>query len=405
MIKENNFLPWSDNWRIDGDQGWFIDGESNILYCADWVKGELIFRRKIPESESDSYRLNPCCIKCKDSILCMPDRGNSIWVYRLQYSQFQHINIRNTNGVRIFIRDFWQLDERIYAVSNGLKQLIEIDMDNVKVDHYYDLYNIPDTVIAKNIMVGTVIYSVGMEKNEVYLYDIKTKSSSRHIIKNVESGFRTICFDGKNFWLSGCRKEIYVWNGKKDTVGVLDNFPDGFGIYNMQDDEKDFLNCKAVAYDFPVFAYSVVLGQYVWFIPVFANKIIYVDKDSFEMYEFEIGEEGENRESLMSRKLKFKFIMEYVRQKRYIGIFSAKNNCIFEIDSMKMKYEKRNFDIGNIFIEAMKSEGNKSNGLILSEFHRIDQIIFKGLINTDIRAETSLKEISVGNSIYRNINQ
>ena len=35
MTTENTFFPWSDNWYIENDKAWCIDGERNLLYCID----------------------------------------------------------------------------------------------------------------------------------------------------------------------------------------------------------------------------------------------------------------------------------------------------------------------------------------------------------------------------------
>ncbi len=405
MMNNNDFLPWSDNWHIEDNKAWCIDGERNILYCLDLKLDEFIFLEKIPEETIDLYRMNPHCIKYKDFILCMPDRGNNIWIYQLKESQFQPIKIHNPNRVRVSITDFWQVDEKIYAVSNGLKQVIEINIDDKRIDNYYSLCNIPDVDIVKSIMVGTVIYSVCTTKNEIYWFDIKTNNSSKYYIKDVEGGFRTICFDGQNFWLSGYRKEIYVWNREKNSVNVLNAFPLLFGIYNIQTLGKDFLDCETNVYDVPLFVQSVVLGQYIWFIPFYMNKVIYVDKDSFEIYEFEMEGEEESRTSLKTRRLKIKFIMEYVKQERYIGIFSAKNNCIIEIDALEKKYEKKVFSVGNTFIERMIREYEEHNRLVLVENYEVDRMLFKVLFNMDTKMTKAIYGVSVGCSIHQYVNE
>lgn len=49
MIRENRFLPWSDNWCIDGNKAWCIDAERNILYCINLQLKEFEFMKEIPE--------------------------------------------------------------------------------------------------------------------------------------------------------------------------------------------------------------------------------------------------------------------------------------------------------------------------------------------------------------------
>lgn len=378
MIRENRFLPWSDNWCIDGDKAWCVDVEKNILYCVNLQLKEFEFMKEIPEKGTGTFRMNPNCTKYKDFVFCIPNIGNSIWIYHVKNSLFQQIKIHNPNGVRVGMTDFWQLGDKMYAVSNGLKQIFEINLEKQKINNCYDLYHIADTWIAKSVLVGKVIYSVCAAASQIYLFDIETKNTLTYDIQNIEEGFETICFDGQKFWLSGCRKEIYVWSEGKDIVTILNDFPAQFGKYNIQSPEKEFLDCKAVEFEeYTRFFQSVAIGQYVWFIPHLMNKLIYVDKNSFEIFAFEIENEDETRETLMSRKMNMKFRMEYVKEKRYLGIFSAKNNCIVEIDTLDNKYEKNYFGYNHIFIENTIQRYMNYGGVSLKENDSLDQLVFE----------------------------
>lgn len=403
MIGENRLLPWSDSWCIDGNKAWCVDVEKNVLYCINLQLREFEFMKEIPEKSADTFRMNPNCIKYKDFVFCIPNIGNSIWIYQVKNSQFQQIKIHNPNSVRIGMVDFWQFDEKMYAVSNGLKQVFEINMEKQKIDNCYDLYNIADTWITKSVMVGKVIYSVCATASEIYLFDIETKDTLKYCIQNIEGGFETICFDGQNFWLSGCRKEIYVWNEGKDTVTILSDFPAHFGKYNIQSSKKEFLDCKTVEFEeYVMFFQSVAIGQYIWFIPCLMNKLIYVDKNSFEIFAFEIENEDETRETFMSRKMNMKFRMEYVKERRYLGIFSSKNNCIIEIDALKNKYEKKYFGFNHSLIENMIQRYMDHGGIYFKENDSLDRLVYTELLYMDMQRE-KISSVSAGYSIYQNI--
>ena len=401
MINESGFLPCSDNWCVDGNRAWCVDVERNILYCINLQSREFEFMKEIPEKSTNTFRMNPNCIKYRDFIFCMPTTGNSIWIYQIKNSQFQQIKIHNPNGVKIAMVDFWQFDEKMYVVSRGLKQVFEINMEEQKIDNCYDLYNIDASWITKSIVVGKVIYSICIAASEIHLFDLETKSVSKYYIQNIKGGFETICFDGKNFWLSGCRKEIYVWNEGKDTVTILNNFPAQFGKYNIQSSKKEFLDCKTVEFEaYTVFFQSVAIGRYIWFVPLLMNKLIYVDKDSFEIFAFEIENEDETRETLMSRQMNIKFIMEYVREERYLGIFSTKNNCIIEIDALENKYEKNYFGFNHSFIENMVQMYMKHEGVCFKENDSLDRMAFAELLNMDPQRK-KISSVSAGYSIYQ----
>ena len=48
---------------------------------------------------------------------------------------------------------------------------------------------------------------------------------------------------------------------------------------------------------------------------------------------------------LYHRRIASKFALMYIRQERYLGIYSYRNKWIFEIDSLKMTYQKADFVI------------------------------------------------------------
>ena len=76
-------------------------------------------------------------------------------------------------------------------------------------------------------------------------------------------------------------------------------------------------------YELPAFLFSVVAGDYVWFIPFQTNKIMYADKKTCQLHVFEADGENETKQSLLGRiALGSKYILEYVRENRYIGLFS-----------------------------------------------------------------------------------
>lgn len=89
----------------------------------------------------------------------------------------------------------------------------------------------------------------------------------------------------------------------------------------------------------PLFHYSVAIRDYVWFIPFQTNEILYINKNTFEINVFSLIEENHIEENIKKQLLNHKYLLEYVRDNRYIGLFSLKNRWIFEIDSEKLTYE------------------------------------------------------------------
>lgn len=79
----------------------------------------------------------------------------------------------------------------------------------------------------------------------------------------------------------------------------------------------------------------------------------------------EIEEEHETEESLMKRGNAFKYMYEYIRQNRYIGVYSNKNQNIFEIDTSVMCVKNREIVFGDETVYAIAHELYTDTGLLI----------------------------------------
>lgn len=104
------------------------------------------------------------------------------------------------------------------------------------------------------------------------------------------------------------------------------------------------------------------MGDFIWFIPYQTNEILYVKKDTYEIKVFSLQNELQTQDNLDKQLLNTKYLLEYVRDGRYIGIFSLKNKWIFEIDSWKLDYKILDYSLNKALIE------------------QIDRIIFNSVI-------------------------
>lgn len=370
MENMDGYFCWSDNWWIDGNNAWFVDGERDVLYCLNLFTGQCEFINSIPNSTEQKFRQNPRCMKYRDAIVCLPDLGQHIWIYDL--NQFHKIEIENPCNSRIFINNFWEFEQKLFAVSVGLKKIIEINLNERKIDNYYNL-NGANIQIAGSVKVDEKIFIASAESNHIYEFDLKSKSIVLHKLPAVKDRFYGISFDGCNFWLSGYNKAIYVWNKENGTVENIKNLPEGFGIYNYEEKE-DFLDCKSVSYDTPAFIDIKAVGQYVWFIPFKTNKIVYINKDTFDVFSLDIKQEDETKDSLARNYMGHKFLFLYIREKRYLGLFSFKNNNVLEIDTVNLRVEYKKFFL------SLQCISEISKNRILGEYYFLDKIIYQNVL-------------------------
>ena len=68
-----NGFCWSDNWWIEDNNAWFVDGERDVLLKLNFLTNQCEFIKKIPNDEKKTFRQNPRCIKYHNDIVCLTD--------------------------------------------------------------------------------------------------------------------------------------------------------------------------------------------------------------------------------------------------------------------------------------------------------------------------------------------
>lgn len=401
MKSNDGLFVWGDNWWIEGDKAWFVWGMENILFYMDLNTGKCESTVCIPDDNPEKFRLTPYCIKCGKYIFCLPGVGESIWVYDLEFQIFSRIDIENPNKVRMGF-EFWVWEDKIFAVSSGeLGKILEINIDQKKIDNYYTICE--DGRLARSVMVGNAIYILSVEANRIYQFDLKTKAVKTHTLSDIDGKLWTICFDGKEFWLSGFRKEVYVWNPNTNTINSIIDFPTGFGVYDFtKETTTGAADCVSEDYEYHMFNFSVTAGNRVWFIPYNANKILYADKGMHELHSFEIDEENETKESIMARtSLGYKYLLNYLRDDRYLGLFSIKNNCILEIDTVEMRYVYKQYDYCTGIDDNFLKEYAKHRDGIFYEGILWHRNVYKKLISVMDSESQNISECDIGKDIYK----
>lgn len=399
-MKNNELIIWGDNWWVEKDNVWFVWGMQNIICCLDLKTMICELVVNIPNKLQQKFRANPFCIKYQDDLYCMPIYGESIWIYNTISRELYEIFIDNQDKKLLNIRDFWKFDNKIYVVSNGLGQIIEISPKDKKIINYYQLSK--KYSVTKSIKVDSVIYCLFEEIGEVYQFDLITKRIVKYKLPDIGRKFNTICFDGKKFWLSGYHKEIYVWDQKKNEISILDKFPRGFGMYDFTRETDGKVDITTEKFEKFTCLFSVVIGQKVWFISYHANKILYVDQVTNQIEAFEIEEENETKESLLVKnRLGCKYLLDYVKDSRYIGLFSVKNECILEIDTIEMKYKYKyyNYHINDRCVEECANFCN----FTFNELNVWEREIYKRVLYLRNNDTHNVNVNCIGTEVYKRI--
>jgi hypothetical protein len=342
LYAEGKEFIWSDNWWIDNDGIWFVSGDMNRLFFMDKSRNEAIYVSRIPSSNTQEFRKYPRCLRKDNIVFCFPDEGESIKCYSLEDFSWKSIHINNPDKVRLSCSNMWTVQDKLYIVSVGLKQVIEFNIDTLQIDEYY---NIDAKGISGSVLVGNDIYMVDCLSNSVFKFNCLEKNDEKYLLSGIDDKIQTICFDGNNFWLSGRKKKLYIWQKEINKVGTIDSLPANFGMYNFNGMYQKLLDIQREAFETPLFLYSVMAYEYIWFIPFQTNEIIYVSKNTYEISIFPLEMEEQTEENIKEQLLGHKYLLEYVRENRYIGLFSLKNKWVFEIDAKNLTYKRMNYKL------------------------------------------------------------
>ncbi|KAI4450881.1 hypothetical protein C823_005418 [Eubacterium plexicaudatum ASF492] len=330
---------WSFGWWVENDKAWFIEEKNNILFCVDLKTRKYEEVVYIPDTNLNKYLLTPLCMKYDREIWCIPGRGQSIWIYHLDDMNFRTIDFEAL-GRKNLLAKFFIWNDSLFIVPLWWDKIVEINLQKKEIENYHTICK--KDIVVESVMAAGSIYMVSSKFDKIYEFDLKQKMIKRHMIPNDDKKkYQCICFDGEKFWLSGYRKEVYEWNKRDNRITTITGFPSDFGVYDFSENTHAQPDCSVNCYEYPSFLHVVAMGNYVWFIPWQTNKILYIDKKTYEISVYEIDEEQENRKSILSRAAgrKCKYGVAYLRNDRYIGLLSVKNNCVLEIDTKELKHQ------------------------------------------------------------------
>lgn len=351
MVNGNQAFIWSDGWWIEKDRAWFVDGISNTLFSVDLDTGECNEVSCIPNLDQYiTYRFTPFCVKYAKDIFCIPGFGKNIWVYNMEDESFTEIDTDKPKHLQ-WGAQFWVWNDTLFIAAAGWNKIIEVSISQKIITNYYMICE--NDFIKGSVLTGGNIYAVSSRFSKVYQFNLTTKKVNTYLLSDMEKRLTTICFDGEKFWLSGYQKELYIWDKEKDSFITINNFP-GCSEIDTIVKNKDKEN------NLPVFNRSVFVGGYIWFIPIGLNKIIYADKKNNVLSVFEIYAENETKDDVLWGEEQGigNYLLEYVKDDRYMGLFSARNSRILEIDTKELKYQWKEYYFGDNYLQQYCADCN-----------------------------------------------
>lgn len=370
MEKDFYLTLVNDRIYVDGDDMWFIGIYGNELCKGKISEEKCEYKVQIPTGKEGSFRSSPFCIKHLDNIICIPDRGENIWIYNLEREEFKGIAIDNPRKVRLGITYYWIIDNTLWAWSGlsdgGLKCFIELNLDNYIIKEYHHISENDTLVFAWQLdRYENCIYLFENLQKELYEFNVISKKTKRYKLEDVRGEIETVCCDGENVWLAGEEKCIYIWNKMTGELIRHTDFP-----LEFQTNDIDQISLNKQKWKF---YQSVLLNEYVCFVPLntsqsMCDSILFMNRKNHSIKVVKIydGNNGGDR-----------YVLEYVIDGRYVGVHYWPNGFISEIDTETFQIRKKMMKFSHY--DYTKMFKNKAIGGLYRENNKNDLEVFIGL--------------------------
>ena len=341
IFEPEDLFIWNDNMCIAENEAWFVGCVVNALFKLNIKSGQYEMVIDFPDYQINVFRKNQVGIKYGKYILCFPDKGKFIWIYDTIENKLTKIDAINSGNIRIRTTCVFNIDNKIYAVASGLKQIIKIEINSNVCIEYYSLFDdaYEGELGEESVCIGQYIYCSDSKTNIICEFNVNTKKCRYYSIPGIVGGITTMCYDGEYFWLTGYNKEIYVWNKEINQTNVINNFPKECGSYEIDEAKYLKVNKEKIVFDTQVFYRSINAKENIWFIPYQCNHILYIDKCNYKLNIMELPDEVEDTNS-WNRGMQHKYLVEGVMaEDNIIFLYSMKNEAVIELNMENKEYQ------------------------------------------------------------------
>ncbi len=354
---EEQLFVQNDGMYLDyeKEKAWFVDRNNNILYKLNLEDMELQFECNLNLEKEDPYRKTPLCYKKEQTIVLFPDRGKKILFYDEKQKSIDTYEIDLERYDRIGIYCFGEFQNKIWAVSYGMKQIFLIDVALKKIVKRYKLFRMDDHIKmgVESVLYGESIFCVSSNSNYLSQTNIVNGEEKLYELPVNESGFNTIHCDGEQFWLSSMSGNIYIWNSRNNTM-------------------KQIYLQNGTRYK------SIRVGHIICFLPFnissnLCDELLCCDIKEKRCFSFAIS--GQHREGI--------YVFEYFKDKRTIGISHSEDDFITEINIENGERNKIYFNVSEQYLKERKMDDIKrymQEDNILYENKECDISFYLGLI-------------------------
>lgn len=279
------------------------------------------------------------CVKYENMLVFVP-YVNAEFITILDTQSLKFLYVRNVGGYRykkaiVYENGIYMFGE---PCDGGKRMMLDMHSLDVKNVIWKGDSADPAIMFDNGCQINNKVYWPQLGYGEICTFDFENKTSKTIQLKNVEMPILTICFDGEYFWLSGIGDNILIWDEKENEI---------VEVIQLEKTERNSpWNMR--------FSTSKILGEYIYFSPVFYKKMIRIHLKSRKIEElFEVG----NDEVCWN-------ICEIGNDSIYVDITNYKEggsrNYIIAVDG-KIKDNNIEFSIQNCYFQENIFESSNNS--------------------------------------------
>ena len=215
------------------------------------------------------------CVKYENMLVFVP-YVNAEFISILDTQSLKFSYVKNIGGYRY--KKAIVYEDGVYMFSEpldgGKRMILDMNSMNVRNIIWKGEDVEPAITIDNGCRINNKVYWPNFGFGTICIFDFENKSTDKVKIDNVDLPILTVAFDGEYFWLSGIGDEVLIWDEKENNIVEVIQLEklDRECLWDMR-----FSSCK-------------ILGEYVYFSPVYSKKMIRINRKTKMIEElFEIG--------------------------------------------------------------------------------------------------------------------
>ena len=345
-------ITWDEN-----NKGYFVSFNLNAIFEIDYDKKEYSYFHSLEEKEMASWRRYTKSIKLEDKIFVFPvNQGEHIIIYNIKTDKISHIENE------IFETEENQKETKLPFLHEGKiyicmdKELMIINPEDEIIESIVELSKKDELVIEIGLS-DNVFYCIECcdENNNLVGFNLETGELQKETVPKEISG-NAIFISSDEILAISEKEELSIYNTKDKTIRHVGGFPADFGRYVLE--EKKLKVKKLDKYSPYDLCYILEkIGRYVFLVPARVNKFLYYDILEDKIGELIIPEEDEDETTWDIKNIyEHKYMFAYVKDNRYLGVYSRKNSMILEIDAETLTYKYQNFLLGEKNLDRYMKE-------------------------------------------------